>query len=79
MANRKKSDVPPEDEVPLLDVLLDLYMGGDLDLSIKARKCYLNEDHKHYDIITWMHNDELETQIKMRGMAKQNARVILKK
>jgi hypothetical protein len=79
MANRKKSDVPPEDEVPLLDVLLDLYMGGDLDLSIKARKCYLNEDHKRYDIITWMHNDELETQIKMRGMAKQNARVILKK
>jgi hypothetical protein len=79
MANKKKSDVPHEDEVPLLDIVLDMYQAGLLDMTQKARRCYLNADHKRYDIITWLHNDELPSQLTTRNIAKQSSRTILKK
>lgn len=80
MANskRKKSDVPKEEDVFTLDVLLDLYDNQDLDLTVKARQCYLTEQHKALDHRTWLHNDDLKNHSVLRKMGKQNAKDLIK-
>ena len=75
---RKKSDVPKEEDILTLDVLLDLFDNGDLDLTIKARQCYLTDQHKAFDQRTWLHNDDLQNQSVLRKMGKQNAKDLIK-
>jgi hypothetical protein len=76
--SKKKSDAPKEDAIQTLDVILDLYLNGDLDMSVKARQCYLTEQHKALDHRTWLHNDDLENQVRLRGMGKQNGKDLLR-
>lgn len=67
-----------ENNIPLLQEVLEQYQSGTLDMTQKARKCYMSEKEKHYGRIGWIHNDELESQLILRGMAKQNARDLLR-
>ena len=43
-----------------------------------ARKCYLTERDKHYNKVSWIHNDELKAQALLRGMAKTGGRDLLR-
>ena len=67
-----------ENNIPLLQDLLDEYEEGTLDMSQKARKCYLSEKEKHFGRTSWVHNDELKNQCMLRGMSKNNAKDFLK-
>ncbi len=67
-----------ENNIPLLQEVLDQYDAGTLDMSVKARKCYMSEKEKHFNRVSWIHNDELKSQSTLRGMSKKNARDFLK-
>ena len=67
-----------ENNIPLLQEVLEQYQNGTLDMTQKARKCYMSEKEKHYGRTGWVHNDELESHIILRGMAKQNAKDLLR-
>jgi hypothetical protein len=67
-----------ENNIPLLQEVLEQYQEGTLDMTQKARKCYLSEVEKHLNRVSWIHNDELEKQIVFRGIAKQNTRDFIK-
>jgi hypothetical protein len=67
-----------ENKIPLLQEVLEQYQNGILDMTQKARKCYMSEKEKHYGRVSWVHNDELESHIIFRGMAKQNAKDLLR-
>jgi hypothetical protein len=77
-AKKKKSDVPKEEDVFTLDVLLDLFDNGDLDLTVKARQCYLTEQHKALDHRTWLHTSDLKNQSVLRKIGKQNAKDLIR-
>lgn len=67
-----------ENSIPLLQEVLDQFEAGTLDMSVKARKCYLSEKEKHFNRVSWIHNDELKNQSTLRGMSKKNAKDFLK-
>ena len=67
-----------ENNIPLLQEVLEQYQNGTLDMTQKARKCYMSEKEKYHGRIGFIHNDELEGQLILRGMAKQNARDLLR-
>ena len=67
-----------ENNIPLLQEILDQYQNGTLDMTQKARKCYMSEKEKHFGRVEWIHNDNLESHIILRGMAKQNAKDLLR-
>lgn len=67
-----------ENNIPLLSEILDQYDAGTLDMTEKARKCYLSEKEKHFGRTTWIHNDELKNHSILRGMAKNGARDLLR-
>ena len=67
-----------ENNIPLLQEVLDQYEAGTLDMSQRARKCYLSEKEKHFNRVSWIHNDELKNQSTLRGMSKNNAKDFLK-
>jgi hypothetical protein len=67
-----------ENNIPLLQEILEQYQEGSLDMTQKARKCYMSEKEKHFGRVEWIHNDELEKHIALRRMAKQNSRDFLK-
>jgi hypothetical protein len=67
-----------ENNIPLLQDVLDQYEAGTLDMTQKARKCYLSEKEKHFNRVSWIHNDELKNQCTLRGMSKKNVKDFLK-
>lgn len=67
-----------ENNIPLLQEVLEQYQEGTLDMTQKARKCYLSETERHLKRVSWIHNDELKGHILLRGMSKQNARDFVK-
>jgi hypothetical protein len=67
-----------ENNIPLLQEVLEQYQNGTLDMTQKARKCYMSEKEKHFGRVEWIHNDNLEAHLILRGMAKQNAKDLLR-
>lgn len=67
-----------ENNIPLLQEVLEQYQNGTLDMTQKARKCYMSEKERHFGRVEWIHNDNLQGHIILRGMAKQNAKDLLR-
>ena len=67
-----------ENNIQLLSEILDQYEAGTLDMTEMARKCYMSEKEKHFNRISWIHNDELKNQSLLRGMAKNGAKDLLR-
>jgi hypothetical protein len=67
-----------ENNIPLLQEVLEQYQQGILDMSQRARKCYLSEKEKFIGRTSWVHNDELKSHLVLRGMSKQNNRDLLR-
>jgi hypothetical protein len=67
-----------ENNIPLLQEVLEQYQNGTLDMTQKARKCYMSEKEKYLNRVAWVHNDELKSHAVFRGLAKQNARDLLR-
>ena len=67
-----------ENNIPLLQQVLEQYQDGILDMSQKARKCYLSEKERAMGRVSWIHNDELLNHVMLRQMSKQNSRDFLK-
>jgi hypothetical protein len=67
-----------ENNIPLLQEVLDEYDAGTLDMTQRARKCYMSEKEKHFNRVSWIHNDELKTQSLLRRMSKKGSRDLLK-
>jgi hypothetical protein len=47
-------------------------------MTQRARKCYMSEKEKHFNRVSWIHNDELKTQSLLRRMSKKGSRDLLK-
>ena len=73
--NTQENNIP---KIPTLAEVLDQYQAGTLDMGEVARKCYLTEKDKHYNKITWIHNDELKNQVILRGISKNGGRDLLR-
>ena len=67
-----------ENNIPTLTELLDQYEAGELDMTELARKVYLTEKEKHFNKVSWIHNDELKNQSVLRGMGKRAGRDLLR-
>ena len=67
-----------ENNILTLAEVLDQFEAGTLDMTEMARKCYLTEKDKHFNKVSWIHNDELKNQSLLRGMAKNGARDLLR-
>ena len=67
-----------ENNIELLAEILNQYDAGTLDMSVRARKCYLSEKEKHFNRVSWVHNDELKNQSLLRGIAKKGSKVLLR-
>jgi hypothetical protein len=67
-----------ENNIPLLQQVIEDYENGILDMTQKARKCYMSEKEKHIGRTVWIHNDELKNHALLRGMSKQNSRDFLR-
>jgi hypothetical protein len=67
-----------ENNIPLLQQVIEDYQNGILDMTQKARKCYMSEKEKYAGRVVWVHNDELKNHALLRGMAKQNSRDFLR-
>lgn len=67
-----------ENKIPLLQEVLEQYQDGTLDMTQKARKCYLSEMERHLGRVSWIHNDELNNHLVLRQMSKQNTRDFVK-
>lgn len=65
-------------DIPLLQDLLDQYEQKTLDMSEMARKCYLTELDKHFNRVTWIHNDALEGHLLLRKMGSNFSRDLLR-
>lgn len=67
-----------ENNIPLLQEVLEQYQAGTLDMTQRARKCYLSEVEKYLGRVSWIHNDELKNHTLLRQMSKQNTRDFIK-
>lgn len=67
-----------ENNIPLLIEVLQQYADNTLDISQRARKCYLNEVEKMAGRVTWIHNDELKNHVVLRQLSKSNSRDLLR-
>jgi hypothetical protein len=67
-----------ENNIPLLQEVLDQFDAETLDMTQKARKCYMSEKEKHFNRVSWVHNDELKTQSLLRSMSKKGSKDLLK-
>lgn len=67
-----------ENKIQTLAELLDDYDNGTLDTEVLARRYYMSEKEKHYNRISWIHNDELKNQAFLRGIAKNGAKDLLR-
>jgi len=67
-----------ENNIPLLIEVLQQYADNTLDVSQRARKCYLSESERAVGRVTWIHNDELKNHVVLRQLSKSNSRDLLK-
>lgn len=67
-----------ENNIPLLQEVLDDYEKGSLDMTQRARKCYMSEKERALGRVAWIHNDELKNHIALRKMSKNNSKDFLK-
>lgn len=67
-----------ENKIPTLAEVLDQYEAGILDMTERARKCYLTEKEKYFNKVTWIHNDELKNHSLLRGLAKNGGKDLLR-
>lgn len=67
-----------ENNIKTLAELLDEYEAGTLDMTQLARKYYMSEKEKHFNRVSWIHNDELKNQFLLRGMAKNGSKDLLR-
>ena len=67
-----------ENNIPTLAELLDQYDTGTLDMTERARKYYMTEKEKHFNKVSWIHNDELKNQSLLRGMARNGSKDLLR-
>jgi hypothetical protein len=67
-----------ENNIFTLAELLDQYDDGTLDMEVLARKYYMSEKEKHFNRISWIHNDELKNQSLLRGMARNGIKDLLR-
>lgn len=67
-----------ENNIPLLQEVLDQFDAGTLDMTQRARKCYMSEKEKHYGRTSWIHNDELKNHSLLRNMSKNGNRDLLR-
>ena len=67
-----------ENNIFTLAELLDQYDDGTLDMEVLARKYYMSEKEKHFNRVSWIHNDELKNQSLLRGMAKNGSKDLLR-
>jgi hypothetical protein len=65
-------------EILLLSENLDQYEAGTLDMTERARKCYLTEKEKFLNKTVWIHNDELKNQMLLRKMGKSSGKDLLR-
>lgn len=63
-----------ENNILTIAEILDLYVNGDIVPAGTARKCYMSEDHKRKNIISWIHDGELKNQALLRGMSMTSAK-----
>ena len=67
-----------ESKIPLLSEILDDFEKGTLDTKQVARKCYLTERERAFNKVTWVHNDELQSQSLLRKLSGHNTKDLLK-
>ncbi len=63
-----------ENNIQMLSEILDQYESGEIVPAGKARKCYLNEANKRKNVITWVHDGELQNHSLLRKMSSISAR-----
>lgn len=63
-----------ENKIHTIGEILDMYVNGDIVPAGTARQCYMNDEHKRKNIISWIHDSELKNQALLRGMAKTSAK-----
>ena len=63
-----------ENKINTIAEILDMYVNGDITPAGKARQCYMNDDHKRKNIISWIHDDELKNQALLRGISQTSAK-----
>ena len=68
----------PENNIFTLAELLDQYNNGTLDMGVLARKYYISEKEKHFNKVSWIHNDELKNQSLLRGIARNGSKDLLR-
>ena len=68
-----------ENNIPFLHQVLEEYQQGTLDMTQKARKCYLSEKDKLLGKPTWVHNDELKNHITLGRISKANSKEPVKR
>ena len=61
-------------DIKLLEDILKEYKEGKLDMSIKARPCYISKQHKLQNKTSWIHNDELEGHTIINKIGSQQAK-----
>ena len=65
------------EEIEMLTDILDKFENGELEVGSSTRKCYLCEEHKQKNIITWVHDHELRGHCTLRRIGKQGTRDLL--
>lgn len=63
-----------ENNIQMLSDILDQYENGEIVPAGKARKCYLTEANKKKNIVTWVHDNELQNHALLRRMSSTSAR-----
>jgi hypothetical protein len=66
------------ENIELLSDILDKFEDGFLEAGSSARKCYLTEQHKAANQITWIHDHELAGHSLLRKMGKSAGRDLLR-
>jgi hypothetical protein len=67
-----------ENKIALLSEILDEYEAGTLDMTEMARKCYLSEKERHFNRVSWVHNNELKNHVLLRKMSSKDGKDLLK-
>lgn len=66
------------ENIELLSDILDKFEDGFLEIGNSARKCFLTEQHKKTNQITWVHDHELAGHSLLRKMSKNAKRDLVR-
>ncbi len=67
-----------KNNIPLLQEIIEQFQNGTLDMTQRARKCYMSEKEKYHGRVEWIHNDDLKNHSLLRNMSKQNSKDLLR-